>query len=154
MNPVAAPILSARSLRKSYGCQEVLRGIDLDLAAGHVTVVLGENGAGKSTLLRVLAGDLRPSAGEVSVDGHSVGAQPDTARARLVYVAQHPPLAPLLTLREHAEAMGAFRGLGRDAAQASLTELSTALRLDLQTGIRIGWYIPFYSKKPKDFYYN
>ena len=32
--------------------------------------------------------------------------------------------------------------------------VSTALRLDLQTGIRIGWYIPFYSKKPKDYYYN
>jgi hypothetical protein len=32
--------------------------------------------------------------------------------------------------------------------------VSTAMRLDLQTGIRVGWYIPFYSKKPKDFYYN
>jgi len=121
------PILCARALRKNYGTQEVLRGLDLDLARGEVTVVLGENGAGKSTLLRVLAGDLRADAGSVAIDAKSLQAEPEAARGRLIYVAQHPPLAPLLTLREHAQALNAFRGLAQKPQE--LQRLASALRL-------------------------
>lgn len=123
-------ILRARGLRKHYGPQEVLRGLDLDLARGQVTVVLGENGAGKSTLLRVLAGDLRADNGSIAVDGQSLADHPEAARARLIYVAQHPPLAPLLTLREHADALCAFRGLDASKAAPELERLATALRLE------------------------
>jgi ABC-type sugar transport system ATPase subunit len=74
--------LRARGLRAHRGEREVLRGVDLDVAAGEVWVVLGPNGAGKSTLLSVLGGILAPSAGTIEVDGRVALAlqSPDLAR--------------------------------------------------------------------------
>lgn len=72
--------LVARSLRASYaGGPEVLRGLDLAVAGGRRTVLLGANGSGKTTLLRCLAGGHRPASGEVYVDGQAV----DYSRAGL-----------------------------------------------------------------------
>jgi phosphonate transport system ATP-binding protein len=64
-----APSLTARGMRKSFGTNEVLRGIDLDVHPGELLVVLGANGCGKSTLLRCAIGLLTPDAGEVRLCG-------------------------------------------------------------------------------------
>ena len=67
-------MIRVRSLRKVYpGGTVGLDGIDLDLAAGEFVALIGPSGAGKSTLLRCLNGLIAPTAGEVSVDGVSVG---------------------------------------------------------------------------------
>lgn len=64
-------ILNIRGLKKTFSGREVLRGVDLELEADGITVLLGSNGAGKSTLLRCVLGLLKPSAGEVAVLGWS-----------------------------------------------------------------------------------
>ncbi len=61
-----APILSLRGIRKSYGPIEVLHGVDFDIRPGEVVALLGENGAGKSTLSGIIAGSIRPTAGEMT----------------------------------------------------------------------------------------
>jgi len=66
------PVLMARGLSRHYGRVAALDGVDLDLAAGEVTALLGDNGAGKSTLISLLAGVAQPSAGSVMIDGASV----------------------------------------------------------------------------------
>ena len=68
--------LAARGLVAGYGTRRVLRGIDLELAPGTLIALVGPNGAGKSTLLRVLAGLLRPTAGNVRLDGRDVATIP------------------------------------------------------------------------------
>jgi glutamine transport system ATP-binding protein len=68
MSP-AAPIVSVRSLCKSFGDVAALRGIDLDISAGDVVVLIGPSGCGKSTLLRCLNGLERPDSGSVRIDG-------------------------------------------------------------------------------------
>lgn len=70
--------LEALGIRKSFGRRQVLAGLDLDIAAGEMVAVVGENGSGKSTLLRILAGDLRPDAGAVTIQGR-LGYCPQTA---------------------------------------------------------------------------
>ena len=124
-----APVLEARRLRKTFGKLAVLRGVDLDLAPGRVTVLLGANGAGKSTLIRVLAGDLLPDQGLIRVRGSDLTTHPAQARRHLIHVSQSPPLAPFLTTYEHAEALIAFRALAAGPAMARLTELADALGL-------------------------
>lgn len=63
------PLLSAHNLTKSYGRHHVLRDISFDLAPGTLVGIVGENGAGKSTLLKILAGELRPGSGAVTLHG-------------------------------------------------------------------------------------
>src|SRR5688500_4333076 len=63
MGTDAAPIVSLRGLRKVFGENEVLKGIDLDIAKGEVVVVFGRSGSGKSTLLRCINFLGEPTAG-------------------------------------------------------------------------------------------
>jgi len=77
-----AALLEVSELRAGYGAAVVLHGIDLQVAAGEVVVVLGANGAGKTTLLRALAGLIAHS-GSIKVDGQAVtGTRPDLMLAR------------------------------------------------------------------------
>ena len=124
-----APVLEARRLRKTFGKLAVLRGVDLDLAPGRVTVLLGANGAGKSTLMRILAGDLMADQGAVRVRGCDLNTHPAQARGHLIHVSQSPPLAPFLTTHEHAEAMIAFRSLASGPALVRLAEVADLLGL-------------------------
>ncbi|MFE6688148.1 amino acid ABC transporter ATP-binding protein [Streptomyces sp. NPDC057743] len=66
-------MVEIRSVHKSFGSTEVLRGIDLTVAAGEVTVVLGPSGSGKSTLLRTINHLEKVDGGWISVDGALVG---------------------------------------------------------------------------------
>ena len=74
-----------KALRKSFGATEVLRGIDLEVAAGDVTCIIGPSGSGKSTLLRCIAFLDQATDGYVFVQGEPLGFAPDAsgARARL-----------------------------------------------------------------------
>jgi polar amino acid transport system ATP-binding protein len=69
----AAPMVRARNVHKSFGPNEVLKGIDLDVAPGEVVVVLGPSGSGKSTFLRCINHLESIQRGFIEVDGEQVG---------------------------------------------------------------------------------
>ncbi len=71
--------MQARGLVKRYGEREALRGVDLIADAGELVAIIGPNGAGKTTLLSILAGTLKPDAGELGVDVGDVGWVPQQA---------------------------------------------------------------------------
>ena len=83
--PNAAP-LEARGLACGYGGRAVVQGVDLTLAPGQMTALLGRNGSGKSTLLRCLAGGLAPVEGEVLLNGVPLAHVERRVRARLLAV--------------------------------------------------------------------
>ena len=64
--------LQVRGLTKRLGAQEILRGVDLEVAAGQTTVIIGRSGAGKSVFLKHLIGLLRPDAGEILVENENI----------------------------------------------------------------------------------
>jgi ABC-type polar amino acid transport system ATPase subunit len=82
MGTDAAPIVSLRGLRKVFGENEVLKGIDLDIAKGEVVVVFGRSGSGKSTLLRCINFLEEPTSGSVEVDGIRYEAGPTNRAGR------------------------------------------------------------------------
>lgn len=65
-------LLEVRDLQVSYGNVEVLHGISLDVAEGEIVALLGSNGAGKTTTLRAISGLIRPRAGHITLDGHTL----------------------------------------------------------------------------------
>jgi polar amino acid transport system ATP-binding protein len=69
----AAPMVDIRGVHKAFGTVEVLRGIDLTVRAGEVTVLLGPSGSGKSTLLRAINHLEKVDRGFVRVDGELIG---------------------------------------------------------------------------------
>jgi ABC-type sugar transport system ATPase subunit len=99
----AAPFVSLRGLGKEYPGVRALAGVSFDVAPGSVHALVGENGAGKSTLIKLIAGALRPSAGEIVVGGQ-VHAQltPRSARALGIrLVAQERQACGHLTVTEN-----------------------------------------------------
>jgi len=69
----AAPLVSARNVHKSFGSNEVLKGIDLDVMPGEVVVVLGPSGSGKSTFLRCINHLEAINRGSIMVAGEQIG---------------------------------------------------------------------------------
>ncbi|WP_232006277.1 sugar ABC transporter ATP-binding protein [Mycobacterium sp. 852013-50091_SCH5140682] len=92
-----------RGIRKSFGTNEVLRGVDFDLERGEVHALLGGNGAGKSTLMKILQGVHRPDAGDISVDGAPVeiNSPGDATRAGIGMVFQEFSLIPSLSVADN-----------------------------------------------------
>jgi heme exporter protein A len=95
------PLLEARGLQRSFGRARVLRGVDLSLRPGEALAVVGPNGAGKTTLLRLLAGLIRPSAGEVHVLGHRLRRGSEHVRSAIGLLSHQSLLYDDLTLREN-----------------------------------------------------
>ena len=65
-------MIKVEDLRRSFGAQPVLRGVDLEVASGEIMVIIGRSGGGKSVLLKHLVGLLRPDAGRIFVDGTEI----------------------------------------------------------------------------------
>ncbi|HEY9451565.1 MAG TPA: ATP-binding cassette domain-containing protein [Bradyrhizobium sp.] len=94
--------LTIRGLRKSFGDNEVLRGIDLHIPAGQSVAIVGRSGCGKSTLLRLIAGLERATAGTISL---GEDARPEDVRVMF----QEPRLLPWARVLSNVEV-----GLGRE----------------------------------------
>ncbi|MFL9923016.1 phosphonate ABC transporter ATP-binding protein [Herbaspirillum lusitanum] len=99
-------MIRIRALTKQYGSNAVLRGVDLDVAAGEFLVVLGPSGAGKSTLLRCINGLVSPSSGELVAAGFDAGAatrsrsgrQLRQLRQQVAMIFQHHNVVPRLSV--------------------------------------------------------
>ncbi|KTR85870.1 ABC transporter ATP-binding protein [Leucobacter chromiiresistens] len=89
-----AHALQANAVTLGYGDRTVVRDLDLDIAPGRITTIVGANGCGKSTLLRSLARLLRPSSGQIVLDGASVHARPTKEVARIIGLLPQSPVAP------------------------------------------------------------
>ena len=68
----AAALIEVRGLRTVLGGKTIFDGLDLDIARGRISAVMGPSGTGKTTLMRHITGQLMPDAGSVRVDGHDV----------------------------------------------------------------------------------
>ncbi len=93
--------VQVRGLRKRYGAQEVLNGIDLEVNPGEIFVIMGPSGSGKTVLLRQLIGLEQPDEGEVLVDGLPIRAPEDTTRYRAAMVFQSGALLTSMTVGEN-----------------------------------------------------
>jgi ABC-2 type transport system ATP-binding protein len=117
------PAIHVTGLRKSFGKQVVLDGIDLEVAAGSVFALLGPNGAGKTTTVHILSTLLTPDAGEIRIAGHDFRREPDAVRGAIGVTGQFSAVDGLLTGEENLRLMADLRHLGKRAGARRVEEL-------------------------------
>jgi len=100
-NNNAGVSLQVRGIRKSFGNQEVLKGVDLDVKPGEIFVIMGPSGSGKSVLLKHLIGLESPDAGEILINGESIETEGIAAKYRMALVFQSGALLNSLTVGEN-----------------------------------------------------
>ncbi len=137
------PILEARGIVRTYPGVTALKGVDLTLAPGRVTALVGENGAGKSTLIRIIGGLEQPTAGELRLHGRPVTFQNahDSQAAGISVVSQEFRLVPQLTVAEnvflgHELTRGGL--VDRRTARRRTAQLLESLGLDLDPDRKVG----------------
>ncbi len=119
----ARPAIRAIGLRKSYGKQVVLDGIDLEIAEGTVFALLGPNGAGKTTTVHILSTLIAADGGEVQVAGHDIARDPDAVRAVIGLTGQFSAVDGLFTGEENLQLMADLRHLGKQDGRRRVAEL-------------------------------
>jgi branched-chain amino acid transport system ATP-binding protein len=133
-------LLEFRNISAGYGTGKVLENISLVIPDGAVVALLGPNGAGKTTLLKVASGLLRPSSGQLILDGADVtGASPyELARAGICHVPEGRGIFPTLSVADNLR-LQAPRSMDRRAAErASAVFPQLAQRLSQLAGTMSG----------------
>ncbi|WP_404405142.1 ABC transporter ATP-binding protein [Pelagibacterium halotolerans] len=113
-------VLQARGLSKRFGAVTAVDNVDLDLVPGQCVGLIGPNGAGKSSLLALLAGSIRPSRGEIVLDGRDIVRLPIHARVRsgIARASQIPQTFARLSVMDNVRVAALFgAGLPRRQAQ-------------------------------------
>jgi phospholipid/cholesterol/gamma-HCH transport system ATP-binding protein len=94
-------MVSLHSLNKSFDHRAVLKDIDLEIEHGEVVAIMGSSGGGKTTLLRCVSGLLKPTSGEILVDGINVDKDPEEARRHMGMVFQSAALFDYMNVHEN-----------------------------------------------------
>ena len=126
----SSPAIAAVDVRKSFGDNVVLDGLDLTVERGSVFALLGPNGAGKTTMVRILATLLAPDHGEIRVDGHDVVREADAVRDSIGVTGQFSAIDDLLTGRENLALMGDLHHLPRADARRRISQQLERFELD------------------------
>jgi ABC-2 type transport system ATP-binding protein len=106
------PAIKINHIHRHFGSLHALKGIDLTIEQGEFFALLGPNGAGKSTLISILAGLIKPSAGDISVMGFDVVKQYQQARQLLGIVPQELVFDPFFNVREMLRFQAGYFGHG------------------------------------------
>ena len=141
---MAENILTMENIVKTYKMgdeqQTVLKGIDLQVDKGEFVAILGPSGSGKSTLMNIITDNLRPTAGEVSLDGNVIWKNSNAYRARLGYMPQQQGLYSSFTGTRFLWYMAALKGLSHREAKTRVNELLELVNLKDAADRRIGGY--------------
>jgi len=129
--------LSVDSLRKTYGGTEVVAGLSFAVEAGRCFGLLGPNGAGKTTTLRLCLGLTAPDSGAVSLNGYTIPADAQKARAWVGVVPQFDNLDPDFTCAENLLVFGRYFGMQDADIRARIPELLEFASLNSKADARI-----------------
>ena len=128
--------LEVSHIQKAYGKRQVVKDVSLTVRTGEVVGLLGPNGAGKTTSFYIIVGLLRASAGDITIDGHSIEHMPIHRRARLGlgYLPQEASIFRKLNVEDNVRAVLELQldDAGKPLSRAEIEVRLTALLQDLR----------------------
>jgi ABC-2 type transport system ATP-binding protein len=134
------PAIEVQGLRKAFGRQIVLDGLDLQVLPGEVFALLGPNGAGKTTTINVLTTLTKPDSGSATVAGIDVLRDPEKVTQRISLTGQSAAVDDVLTGTENLVMLGRLSGLSGTRAKTRAGELLDRFGLTDAAGKRVGAY--------------
>ncbi|HVJ42943.1 MAG TPA: ABC transporter ATP-binding protein [Dongiaceae bacterium] len=127
--PAKEIAVSAQGLVRHFGAVPAVQGVSFDVSRGEIFGLVGPDGAGKTTIMRMLAGILRPQAGEIHLEGIDVIADPERAKSRLSYMPQRFGLYEDMTVAENVYFYAELFAVPRAVRRARSSELMAAAGL-------------------------
>ena len=134
------PAIEVQGLRKAFGRQIVLDGLDLQVRPGEVFALLGPNGAGKTTTINVLTTLTKPDAGSATVAGIDVVREPEKVTQRISLTGQSAAVDDVLTGTENLVMLGRLSGLSGSRAKTRAAQLLDRFGLTDAASKRVGAY--------------
>ncbi len=125
----SAIAIAVTGLRKSYGDNVVLDGIDLHIAEGTIFALLGPNGAGKTTMVQILSTLIGADGGHVRIAGRELTQEPDAVRDLIGVTGQFSAVDNLLTGEENLNLMADLRHLARTEGRRRTADLLAQFEL-------------------------
>jgi len=116
-------VITVKGLKKSYGKNEVLKGVNFSVQRGTMLALLGPNGAGKTTTVRILSTLLKADAGTVTIEGYDALTEQQKVRSVIGLTGQSAAVDEMLTGRENLTMMGRLYRLTKQSAIARAEEL-------------------------------
>ena len=121
-------MVETRNLRKTYSRPdgstiEAVKGVNLEIRQGEIFSLLGPNGAGKTTTISMISGLVEPTAGDATIGGHSITAEPMAAKRLMGFVPQEIALYPELSARQNLAFFGRMYGMRGKTLSRRVDEL-------------------------------
>ena len=122
-------MLTIQHLTKRYGEKKAVDDLSLHIAPGEIYGFIGHNGAGKTTTLKSVVGILQFDEGEITIDGHSVKADPLTCKRELAYIPDNPDLYDFMTGIKYLNFVADIFGVSAAERQARIRKYADAFEL-------------------------
>ena len=122
-------MLYIQHLTKCYGEKKAVDDLSLHIAAGEIYGFIGHNGAGKTTTLKSVVGILQFDEGEITIDGHSVKADPLTCKREMAYIPDNPDLYDFMTGIKYLNFVADIFGVGAAERQERIRKYAEAFEL-------------------------
>src|SRR5512145_1687405 len=132
--------IRVQDLRKSFGENHAVQGVNFEVKQGEIFSLLGPNGAGKTTTISMLSCLLRPDGGDALIMGHSISTEAMGVKAVLGVVPQEIALYEDLTARENLTFWGKMYGLRGAALKSRVKEVLEVIGLSDRANDRVGKY--------------
>lgn len=101
--------LDMKNVGKTYKKEQIIKSFSLKVNRGEIVALLGKNGAGKSTIIKMIAGIIKPSEGEISIDGHSLKESRIEYAKKVAYMPDHFRFPQTLTVYEFVKFYSSLR---------------------------------------------
>jgi len=122
-------MLETHNIVKTFGGFTAVNDVSLAVPAGEIHGFLGPNGAGKTTMIRMIAGLLKPTSGQIIVNGHDMAVDPETAKASLGFIPDRPFIYEKLTAGEFLRFHAGLYGLDGNGVGTRIEEMLALFEL-------------------------
>jgi ABC-2 type transport system ATP-binding protein len=122
-------MLATHDIVKTFGAFTAVNGVSLEVPAGEIHGFLGPNGAGKTTMIKMIAGLLKPTSGQIIVNGHDLAVDPETAKASLGFIPDRPFIYEKLTAGEFLRFHAGLYGLDGNGVGSRIEEMLALFEL-------------------------